>query len=341
MTVYPPQSLVPRIHCIAYKKTHSVHQAFADESKISVVKNVLPTLRSTIVSYIAQTFHCDQLVGQYVLLHMLSRIYSRVGSMNLGKLVLNITRCPSGQPDFSSKVELMFSSILPAIFLLKLSPTNLSRMRFGPRKDFSTNKLNSGILQLAQGTHLIVDENALDQGEIREQALLNMQLLQAVINQSIVSYDFVYNRVELPTDLNICILSEGRSIFKLGVDCTVPMVSVDMTQSIQLSDDQLQLIRQYLSIVNSLNAGYLSSGEAYSISANVAKAAESDFVEARNGGAHPDTSITADDFHRWLSLARLVTLSHGDTQLSQEHWNTARQLEKDRSDRVTQFHPSS
>lgn len=353
LTVYPPQSLVPRVHCIMYRKVSSVHRPFADTSKFSMVKSTVPTLRSTVIAHIAQAFHCDTLVGEFVLLHMLSRIYSNVGSMKLGKLVLNITRCPTNDANFAANVEHMFSSLLPASFLLRLSHSNLSQLRFGPRKDFQTNKLRSGVFQLATGTQLIVDENALEQGAIKENSLLNMQLLQALVNQSIVCYDFVYNRMELPCDLNVCILSDGRSVFKLGVDCTVPMVSHNTpspsTTVTHLANEQLELARMYISLVNSMNAGHFSDSNNqelnYVIDARVAMAAESEFVEARNSGSTQQQSgapqITVDDFHRWLSLARLVTMSHCDTQLTMEHWSAARHLERERSNRVAQYHPAS
>ncbi|XP_068955201.1 mini-chromosome maintenance complex-binding protein isoform X3 [Petaurus breviceps papuanus] len=71
----------------------------------------------------------------------------------------------------------------------------------------------------------------------------------------------------------------------------------------------------------------------YSISDEVTKAVEDDFVEMRKNDPQ---SITADDLHRLLVVARFLSLSAGQTTLSRERWLRAKQLESLRKTRLQQ-----
>ena len=43
---------------------------------------------------------------------------------------------------------------------------NMNNLKFTPRKDYTANRLVSGILQLSDGTHLILDETAMQSGQL-------------------------------------------------------------------------------------------------------------------------------------------------------------------------------
>jgi hypothetical protein len=184
----------------------------------------------------------------------------------------------------------------------------------------------------------------LSQGELKERALLNLQMLQSVIQQGILYYDFTYNKLEIRTDLNICVLSDGKSIFKHGIDCIIPMVKDTTTQNVLLSKEQLNEIRLYLSLLNSISAGIVTvDEESYSIHPDAQKLAETDFIEARN---NPDTTtaadkVTTDTLHLWLSIGRLLSLSNGQMQLTTDVWNRMKDLERQRNQRIHKYHAQS
>lgn len=54
-----------------------------------------------------------------------------------------------------------------------------------------------------------------------------------------------------------------------------------------------------------------------------------------------DSEVNADDLHRLLILARLVTLAQGGRQVTTEFWNKARQMEIERRARLTTLHRPS
>jgi len=59
----------------------------------------LPALRGKLVEALAVPFGGDQLVAEYLLLHLLSSVYGRVDTRSLGRLLLNVTGCPRAGPD--------------------------------------------------------------------------------------------------------------------------------------------------------------------------------------------------------------------------------------------------
>jgi hypothetical protein len=119
------------------------------------------------------------------------------------------------------------------------------------------------------------------------------------------------------------------------------MTPMESNAIINLSVEQMELIRAFISIINSINGGFIQLQSSYTISPYVTKMAETEFVEARNSKRIPDSEpVTPQTFHRWLSLARLITLSFGKMELTTEFWEHMRQMEKERFRRVLQYHPT-
>ena len=50
--------------------------------------------------------------------------------------------------------------------LLHMSLHNMNEQRFSPHKDYTANRLRSGILQLAANTNLVIDETKLEAGQL-------------------------------------------------------------------------------------------------------------------------------------------------------------------------------
>ena len=66
------------------------------------------------------------------------------------------------------------------------------------------------------------------------------------------------------------------------------------------------------------------------MSETTARHAEDDFVHARQA----DARLTPADFHRWLTVARLLAGAMGDDELRVGHWERMRKLEGERLDRL-------
>uniref|UniRef100_A0A3B5QQ69 Mini-chromosome maintenance complex-binding protein n=2 Tax=Xiphophorus maculatus TaxID=8083 RepID=A0A3B5QQ69_XIPMA len=90
------------------------------------------------------------------------------------------------------------------------------------------------------------------------------------------------------------------------------------------ASSQLNKFRVFLSLARLLD---------YSISDEVTKAVEDDFVDMRKDDPQ---SISADDLHRMLVVARLLSLSLGQTSLSRDSWLRAKHIETLRRSRMEQ-----
>lgn len=60
---------------------------------------------------------------------------------------------------------------------------------------------------------------------------------------------------------------------------------------------------------------------------------EDDFIEMRSK-SDTDNPVTADDLHRMLVLARLISLSRGFDTLNKECWDITKKMETERLHRI-------
>ena len=58
--------------------------------------------------------------------------------------------------------------------------------------------------------------------------------------------------------------------------------------------------------------------------------AQEDFVRCRK----TDRSLQAEDMHRWLTMARLLALSYGETKLTEARWAQMKSFETQRKARI-------
>lgn len=79
------------------------------------------------------------------------------------------------------------------------------------RKDYDCNRLTSGILQLSDNTHLVIDETGLTTGQVTPAGRENYSTICDLINFQKVTYDFKYYKMEYDTDIPVLILSETKS----------------------------------------------------------------------------------------------------------------------------------
>ena len=77
--------------------------------------------------------------------------------------------------------------------------------------------LNSGRLQLAPGTVILVDETQLGEGQLKNRGVRNVQSLARVIKDQILGYRFPYHEFEFHTDLKVLIVSKGKSLLPVSV----------------------------------------------------------------------------------------------------------------------------
>ncbi|KAK2535862.1 Mcmbp [Columba livia] len=333
----PPASLVPRIHVILAQKLQHINPLLPaclneEESKtfVSNFMSELSPVRAELLGFLTHALLGDSLAAEYLILHLISTVYARRDVLPLGKFTVNLSGCPRNSI-FTEHIYRIIQQLVPASYRLQMTIENMNQSRFIPHKDYAANRLVSGVLQLASNTSLVVDETQLEQGQLDTTGVHNVTALGNLITWQKVDYDFSYHQMEFPCNINVLITSEGRSL--LPSDCQVhlqpqiipPNMEEYMNSLLKaVLPSVLNKFRIYLSLLRLLD---------YSISDEVTKAVEEDFVEMRKNDPE---SITADDLHRTLLVARFLSLSAGQTTLSRERWLRAKQLEALRKARLQQ-----
>lgn len=98
---------------------------------------------------------------------------------------------------------------------LPLTIDGLNKTKFSP-KSVSEN-LEAGVLQLVDGTVLLVDETVLDEGQLVDPGVRNFQALQNVIQNQTLTYEFPYSQYDFDTDISVLSLSCTRSMLAVSL----------------------------------------------------------------------------------------------------------------------------
>ncbi|KAK4363560.1 hypothetical protein RND71_018801 [Anisodus tanguticus] len=244
-------------------------------------------------------------------------VHARVDSIAVGKLSLNLT-CFNKETVsvFGHRLNLALKNLLPFTHSIPLTVDYLNKVSLAPKRIIKL----TGILQLAEGSHLTIDETQLLEGTLNPTGAQNARVLRSLLELQKVEYDFTYYKMDMPTDIQLLILSEGKSNILPG-DLVLPFrpSSVDAVQDAETQ--VLQSWRWYLATMRSLS---------HSIEQEIQKVVEDDLVAARQA----DRSLSSLDFSRLLTMGRLVSLSFGETSLTLEHWQMAKELERLRKERL-------
>lgn len=321
----PPPSLIPRIHCVAFKKNKHGNPLVSEGD---VGKYDFEVVRRELMIALTQLLLGDEVAAEYLLYHLISEVYIRKDGLALGKFSLNLSNVPVNEN--LKYVEILYEIIqllVPKSVYFPLTVENMNEKTFVPKKDYETNRLNSGLLQLSANTSLILDETKLQPGKLDPAGVSAVRAIAKVINTQTLSYDFDYYPVEFDCDIKFLLASEGKSL--LPSDCHVVLkpneehlaTFKEIVEALRhfLKPELLSECRKYLSLCRLIP---------YEIEDNQYTLVQEKFVEMREKGG------TADDLHNILVLNRLMCLSYGKRNISADIWDMACQLEEKRKLRI-------
>ncbi|KAK3096183.1 hypothetical protein FSP39_024135 [Pinctada imbricata] len=300
----PPPSLVPRIHTVvSLKMNHNnpqLHLASQDHFKqeLEKLQSEVSILRGQIMSTLEHALFGDKLAAEYFLCHLISSVYGRADVMPLGKFSLNLTQCPAAS-NYGELIYTFLSAMVTKSHLLPLTIDNMNSLRLCPEKDYTANRLRSGVLQLAADTALVVDETKLQPGQLQATGVKNLTALGTLISWQKVEYDFSYHKQDFISNVSVLIISEAKSI--LPSDCMVPLVPEVTPTNLRehfssldsvLTPEFLQKVRTFITLTRQVP---------YSVTDDVQKAIQDDFVEMRKDDPK---NMTVDDLHTLLNFVR-------------------------------------
>lgn len=325
----PPPSLVPRLHCVLFKKITYYNPLLKSIPEITVGSEVIVNLFKELSILLTQLLFGDKLAAEYLICHLISSVYMRKDLMALGKFSLNLSNIPNTLASYGEQLYEFLQLLVPKSHYLPMTLDNMNDLSFIPKKDYECNRLTSGLLQLSNNTHLILDETKLQPGQLSSSGCSGISALAQTIKTQRVNYDFNYYKMEFDCDIPVLILSEGTSL--LPSDFLVPL-QLD-AHGVNTFTEILDAAKQFLKsdLLNKLRV-YLTKmrHSTYTLSNNVLQLVQNEFVQMRQN----DSKISAEDLHQLLVLARLICLSQGGKSLDEAGWKIACQMEQERKIRV-------
>ncbi|XP_011049516.1 PREDICTED: mini-chromosome maintenance complex-binding protein isoform X2 [Acromyrmex echinatior] len=326
----PPASLVPRLHAVKIIELTKPIIINAPEilSKAQLIRGDLHIILS-------QLLFGDTLAADYMICHLLSMMYLRKESFSLFTFPLNITNIPVNKhKTFPKEFYNFLKLFVKKSYFLEITLENLNELALIPKKDYECNRLTSGILQLSDNTHLILDETGLNPGTLTATGRENYQALSDLLMFQKLKYDFQFYTIEYETDIPILIFSDAKSFVPcptqvvLNVDAETENLYSQVTEAAHqyLKDDnRLVNIRQYIETLKYTRPFNLTEG--------MAKIIQKDFVKLL--GEHRN-HITKDDLNAMVIFAKVMALSCGQTTLDIDCWKNVVQLENERMSRLSQ-----
>ncbi|KAL0922527.1 hypothetical protein M5K25_006517 [Dendrobium thyrsiflorum] len=315
-----PPNKVPRLHCLVSRKL-AVQDFLSGSLALQPLPNVMRDIRESLLVHLSALLGNDTVAAQFLLLHLLSRVRRTMDVIAVGKLSLNLTGFNRESASvFGNQLNDIIMELFPFSKVIPLSVEYLNNAVLQPRKDNQSGRLVTGVLQLAEGTHLTIDETHLQAGVLNSVGVENARLLKNLMEWQTVQYDFEYYKIEMAADIQMLIFSEGKSNI-LPADMILPFRPEAFVSVKKASTEELQAWRWYLATVRSLH---------YSNGSQVQQMLEDEIVAAMQ----EDRSLGYKDLERMLIMAQLLSASLAETSVSLEQWQRAKELEKLRKERL-------
>ncbi|KAF9273912.1 hypothetical protein BGZ68_001098 [Mortierella alpina] len=308
---------IPTVHAILMRKVEDHgHPELKldgrpDASDLELHAKDAEVIRKELIQYIAPAVHGDVLAAELVLLQFLSRVYSRPSGAVLGKFSLNL-RDTSANSVVPQNLAQVLQSVLPKFHVIPMTLNTLNNSFFFPRGD---EQLSSGILQVTRGTTLLLDETVMEEGTLVDKGIKNLKAVSDISLYQTLSYVFPFNNLDFQTDISLLIVSLGNSL--VPVDCAITLrpEPSGTVQPSQPTETQLRSFRKYISVSRLAD---------YTLSEEMAKEIETEFMEQRKAATAAGTALTTpNELAFKISLARLVALSRGEHVLSKQSWEHA------------------
>ncbi|KAJ2790864.1 hypothetical protein GGI18_001532 [Coemansia linderi] len=302
--------------------------------------------RNMALAHLSSVLGGDDLAAHFLLLHLLSKTVA-VQDVKVGKFSLNLVGFPLSSKDQASAgtfalsnpatrwISGVLAQLVPWCVEIPFELKTVNSSTFLPSAE--SGDLQAGVLQLAVDTEIICDETCLHEGTLDDRGLRNLQALQTAILDQTLTYVYPYQPINLATNLRVLVLSNGKSIMENDCDLYLNESSVAFLARIDdesaasfkpLDPMHTEQIRQYLELARHME---------FSVPTDVSNDISDEYAALRRE-AHEkgEPMMTQDDLSLIVTVARLVSISKGEPELSSASWKEALALETRRGERNTQ-----
>ena len=284
--------------------------------------NILNTMSQIFLA----VFNGDELATEYAKLFMFSRIFVRKASKNIGILPINFQLVSKNSSSYDKFISVVNKLSLYSVSM-NLSIEFLNTNRLYPKFDVENDALIQGKLQVCDGTFVTVNEMTMNEGKLEDIGIRNYATIKSIIDFQTINYEYPYNTIEMPHDIEIAIFTEGKkslfdSVFlvKLPVIETNPNINNDIFQNEKAFDDAFVYINSIRT-----NEKFLD----FKISNEICDMINKDYLASIKG------KFNADEFDLVMRLSRLRAISMKRNEMSFEDYVFCRDLETKRKERIT------
>lgn len=323
----------------------------------------MASARTKAHAYFTSALQGDSDAAEWLLLSLVSRVHARHSSaLALGAISLNLALptdlAASRRDTLATELKTALESLRPRVrqLMLSIDALNDEKTLFAPKVVESGGNgdetLAGGLLQVADGTCVLVDALSLGEGQLTAHGVRNLERLGTAMRTRKLAYDFpfVSSPFEIDQDAKFVILSEGASLVK--ADAIVHVKPSEQAPVARPTEDELTLLRDYFAQV----CAPPRDGISFDITESISKVrfaalpltqaatdgrvqyVQDDFVRIRKDatqrGLKPDEVLTQDDLLSRLTLARVLAVSRGMATLDEQTWDDATELDERRKERV-------
>ncbi len=152
----------------------------------------------------------DQLLSQILLYSMVSLVTNRPYNMPIDLIPLNIYNITDQES--ANNIMSLAKMFCPYPTFIKVDLKELGKTRWYGKKNYDYNCIEQG-LNLPNGSTLIMDETQLEIGTLHEVGVKNATLVNGILANQKLYYDFDYCTFEAECNCGVLCLSKGKSIF--------------------------------------------------------------------------------------------------------------------------------
>ncbi|XP_049850848.1 mini-chromosome maintenance complex-binding protein-like [Schistocerca gregaria] len=321
---------VPKVHVIAWRNLGEANPmmmgGWGTEKISTLKKEVLKAqicMGRALIAWISKAFSGDDLAAEYLLYNMISRVAFRHEETVVGSLPLNITYANSSDLNVVCRVVEVVRALLPKSLLISLTRQELSSGRLISRRDIDQNRLHAGMLQLSTGTHLVIDEVALEEGPLGKDEQDQLENLKKVLFFQKTEYDLEVYKKDFEMNIMPVVVSEARSLFKPL--CVVPL-HIECSWGERLPAIPESTLNSWRALIARWRESDLPLP-----SPEAMKRMQDDFVRIR--ASQGPQALSEGTYGMWITLAQLSGITLGKRTLDVETWEIILALENRRRSR--------
>ncbi|KAJ9120939.1 hypothetical protein QFC22_002875 [Naganishia vaughanmartiniae] len=224
--------LVPAIHVLT--EPYEVYPLKEGTLASVGAETGVPAGRDEVIDYLAELLPrgpsstLDRTAAEVLLLALISRVTSKApGSVPLGTLTLDLLLPRGSSSDEGAAFRRLVTGIqrvMPLVVNVELSLQLLSQHAFYPVSSHvaasasTGDSLQAGLLQLAPGTVVLVNEDTLQGGDLQDKGVRNLKALADTVRTQKLRYEFPYVSEDfgMETDLAFVVVGQGKSLLPVS-----------------------------------------------------------------------------------------------------------------------------